>query len=59
MGDLRFGIESEAGFIALTGEVGAGKTTVLQALLRTLDQRVTVARLVNTLLARASCWNRS
>ena len=50
MGYLRFGIESEAGFIALTGEVGAGKTTVLQALLRTLDQRVTVARLVNTLL---------
>lgn len=50
LGHLRLGIESEAGFIALTGEVGAGKTTVLQALLRTLDRRVTVARLVNTLL---------
>lgn len=47
---LRLGVESEAGFVALTGEVGAGKTTVLQALLRTLDRRVTVARLVNTLL---------
>jgi type II secretory pathway predicted ATPase ExeA len=47
---LRLGIESQAGFIAMTGEVGAGKTTVLQALLRTLDRRVTVARLVNTLL---------
>jgi general secretion pathway protein A len=50
LGHLRLGVESEAGFVALTGEVGAGKTTVLQALLRTLDRRVTVARLVNTLL---------
>lgn len=47
---LRLGVESEAGFVAMTGEVGSGKTTVLQALLRTLDRRVTVARLVNTLL---------
>jgi general secretion pathway protein A len=47
---LRLGVESLAGFVSLTGEVGAGKTTVLQALLRTLDRRVTVARLVNTLL---------
>jgi general secretion pathway protein A len=47
---LRLGVESQAGFVSLTGEVGAGKTTVLQALLRTLDRRVTVARLVNTLL---------
>jgi general secretion pathway protein A len=47
---LRLGVESQAGFIAITGEVGAGKTTVLQALLRTLDRRVAVARLVNTLL---------
>lgn len=47
---LRLGVESEAGFVAITGEVGSGKTTVLQALLRTLDRRVTVARLVNTLL---------
>ena len=27
---LRLGIESQAGFIAMTGEVGAGKTTVLR-----------------------------
>jgi general secretion pathway protein A len=50
MGYLRFGVESGAGFVALTGEVGAGKTTVVQALLRTLDQRVMVVRLMNTLL---------
>ena len=47
---LRLGVESQAGFVAITGEVGAGKTTVLQTLLRTLDRRVTVARLVNTIL---------
>lgn len=47
---LRLGIESNAGFIVITGEVGAGKTTLLQTLLRTLDERATVARLVNTLL---------
>ncbi len=47
---LRLGLESDAGFTVVTGEVGAGKTTVLQTLLRSLDGRTTVARLVNTLL---------
>lgn len=47
---LRLGIEASAGFVAVTGEVGSGKTMLLQALLRTLDNRATVARLVNTLL---------
>jgi general secretion pathway protein A len=47
---LRMGLESNAGFIVVTGEVGAGKTTVLQTLLRSLDSRTTVARLVNTQL---------
>lgn len=50
LGHLRLAVESHAGFVALTGEVGAGKTTVLQTLLRSLDRRVAVARLVNTLL---------
>ena len=47
---LRYGIESRAGFIIVTGEVGAGKTTLLQTLLQRLDQRTTVARVVNTTL---------
>ncbi|MEZ5286662.1 MAG: AAA family ATPase [Vicinamibacterales bacterium] len=47
---LRLGVESQAGFVAITGEVGAGKTTVLQSLMRTLDYEATVAHLVNTLL---------
>jgi general secretion pathway protein A len=34
---LLYGINSHAGFIALTGEVGTGKTTVLRTLLSQLD----------------------
>lgn len=34
---LLFGIQSHAGFILLTGEVGSGKTTVLRTLLGQLD----------------------
>jgi putative secretion ATPase (PEP-CTERM system associated) len=47
---LRYGIESRAGFIVVTGEIGAGKTTLLQSLLRRVDDRMVVARLVNTTL---------
>jgi general secretion pathway protein A len=47
---LRYGVESRAGFIVVTGEVGAGKTTLLQTLLQRLDNRTTVARVVNTTL---------
>jgi general secretion pathway protein A len=34
---LVYGIDSHAGFIALTGEVGTGKTTLLRTLLTNLD----------------------
>src|SRR5689334_9345770 len=47
---LRYGIEGHAGFVVITGEIGSGKTTMLQALLGRLDRNVTVARLVNTML---------
>jgi general secretion pathway protein A len=50
MDSLRYGIESRAGFIVITGEIGAGKTTLLQTLLQRLDDRTTVARVVNTTL---------
>ena len=39
---LRYGIESQAGFIVITGEIGSGKTTLLQTLLRDLDNHTTV-----------------
>src|SRR5512145_3322768 len=50
LGYLRYGIESQAGFVVITGEIGSGKTTLLQALLRGLDGQTTVVRLMNTLL---------
>jgi putative secretion ATPase (PEP-CTERM system associated) len=47
---LRYGVESQAGFIVITGEIGSGKTTLLQTLLRNLDTQTTVGRIVNTML---------
>src|SRR6185436_18751811 len=43
---LRYGLESQAGFIVITGEIGSGK----QTLLRGLDAQTTVGRIVNTML---------
>ena len=50
LGYLRYGIETHAGFVVITGAIGSGKTTLLQTLLRGLDNRTTVARVMNTLL---------
>src|SRR5687768_3824417 len=47
---LRYGIEGHAGFVVITGEIGSGKTTMLQSLLRRLDRNTSVARIVNTML---------
>ena len=47
---LRYGIEGHAGFIVITGEIGCGKTTMLQTVLRALDPETSIARLMNTML---------
>jgi putative secretion ATPase (PEP-CTERM system associated) len=47
---LRYGIETHAGFVVITGAIGSGKTTLLQTMLRGLDSHTTVARVMNTLL---------
>lgn len=47
---LRYGLESQAGFIVVTGEIGSGKTTLLQTLLRNIDSQTTIGRVVNTIL---------
>ncbi len=47
---LRYGLETQAGFIVITGEIGSGKTTLLQTLVRGLDTETTVGRIVNTML---------
>jgi putative secretion ATPase (PEP-CTERM system associated) len=47
---LRYGVEGHAGFVVITGEIGSGKTTMLQSLLRRLDSNTTVARIMKTIL---------
>jgi general secretion pathway protein A len=46
---LKYGVGQQEGFIVVTGEVGAGKTTTVRALMQTLDPaRIIAAQLVNT-----------
>lgn len=48
---LRYGLMQKSGFVVLTGEIGAGKTTLTQAFLAELDPaRVTPGMLVSTQL---------
>src|SRR5665647_64083 len=45
---LLYGVDSHAGFISLTGEVGTGKTTMLRTLLTQLDpEKYTCALIFN------------
>jgi general secretion pathway protein A len=45
---LTYGVEERKGFVQLTGEVGTGKTTMLDALVVGLDASTKVARLAHT-----------
>ncbi len=48
---LEYGLSLGQGFVIITGDIGAGKTTILRGLLDGLDQRqVTVGQLVTTQL---------
>ena len=44
---LLYGIRERKGFIAITGEVGAGKTTLCRALLNSLDANTKTALILN------------
>ena len=48
---LKYGVMERKGFILLTGEIGTGKTTMIQALLSTLDDSVLCIHLSNPLLS--------
>ncbi|HVU26121.1 MAG TPA: AAA family ATPase [Verrucomicrobiae bacterium] len=48
---LLYGIRERKGFVQLTGEVGAGKTTLCRALLEQLDPRFTTALILNPALS--------
>lgn len=48
---LRFGVQQGEGFIVISGDVGAGKTTLVRALLSQLDpQHIVAAQVSNTQL---------
>ncbi|MEW6303341.1 MAG: AAA family ATPase [Verrucomicrobiota bacterium] len=47
---LLYGIRERKGFVQLTGEVGAGKTTICRAMLDTLGQKYATALILNPIL---------
>lgn len=48
---LLYGIQQREGFIAITGDVGTGKTTLCRALLGRLDERTKTALIFNPILS--------
>ena len=48
---LHYGIRERKGFVQLTGEVGAGKTTLCRALLEKLDGNFSTALILNPLMS--------
>jgi general secretion pathway protein A len=51
LGHLLFGIREGSGFIAVTGEIGTGKTTLLRTLVRELEPSTVVAYIFNPALS--------
>ncbi len=47
---LLYGIRERKGFVQLTGEVGAGKTTLCRALLEQLDEHFSTALILNPIM---------
>jgi len=45
---LEYGLINHAGFCVISGEPGAGKTTILRAVLERVDDSVTVGLITNT-----------
>ena len=51
LASLQYGIESARGLVVVTGEVGTGKTTILRAMLDSLDRSILAAYIFNPLLS--------
>lgn len=47
---LLYGINSEGGFVLLTGEVGTGKTTVCRCLLEQIPENIDIAFILNPIM---------
>lgn len=54
---LRYGIQENKGFLLLTGDSGAGKTTLINALLNSLDHDVLVAVISDPGLSKGDFFN--
>ena len=50
LAQLMYGVQEGTGFAVLTGEIGTGKTTLLQTLLQRMDPQTAVAMIVNPML---------
>ncbi len=50
LAQLTYGVQEGTGLVVLTGEVGTGKTTLIQALMQRLDPQVAVATIVSPML---------
>src|SRR3982074_2731558 len=48
---LLYGIRERKGFVQLTGEVGAGKTTLCRAMLEALDGQYATALILNPIMS--------
>ena len=48
---LLYGIRERKGFVQMTGEVGAGKTTLCRAMLEQLDERFSTALILNPVMS--------
>ncbi|MGB3111444.1 MAG: AAA family ATPase, partial [Candidatus Omnitrophota bacterium] len=45
---LQYGIEQRRGFLEITGEIGAGKTTLCRALINRFDERTKTSLILNS-----------
>jgi len=51
LGHLLFGISERSGVVVITGEIGAGKTTLVRTFMRDLDAQTTAAYIFNPALS--------
>jgi type II secretory pathway predicted ATPase ExeA len=54
---LTYGLQDKKGFILLTGDVGIGKTTLINAFINSLDSNVIFANITNPGLKRIEFYN--
>lgn len=54
---LKYGVLARKGFLLLTGDVGTGKTTLVNALLESLSENTLVANITNPLLEPLDFFN--